>query len=140
MDLSFQFNEDFFYDQARWLAELSHAEVKTEVMTLQDGFEWKVVYCFKLYLITLRFKITEDTLLEWNHFRVCPRRHGIGRKFAEIFLEELKLTDIKRVILQPKNQEVAEFWRKMGFKPFIAKAKPSETDDNDTENWFLDLS
>lgn len=127
------FDEEFFLDQARFLAELSHLEVKTEITCLGYGTEWKAVYRFGLCYITLRFKIRacavqtvsenntsieEDysLILEWEHFRVSPRHHGIGRKFAEIFLDELKLTPVKQVILRPKNEEAARFWRAVGFK------------------------
>ncbi len=135
------FDEEFFLDQARFLAELSHTEVKTEITFLGYGTEWKVVYRFGLCYITLRFKVSVcavetipesktsvqadyDLILEWEHFRVSPRHHGIGRKFAEIFLDELKLTPVKKVVLRPKNEEVAHFWRAVGFKAF----KDSATD------------
>lgn len=127
------FDEEFFLDQARFLAELSHSEVKTDITYLGYGTEWQVVYRFGLYYITLRFKVSVresqagpeceksipadcTLLLEWEHFRVSPRHHGIGRKFADIFLEELKLTPVKQVILQPKNEAAAHFWRAVGFK------------------------
>lgn len=129
------FDEEFFLDHARFLAELSHSDVKTEITYLGYGTEWQVVYRFGLCYITLRFKVSVSEsqavpnlelnsradyalLLEWKHFRVSPRHHGIGRKFAEIFLEELRLTPVKQVILQPKNEEAARFWRAAGFKAF----------------------
>lgn len=127
------FDEEFFLDQARFLAELSHSEVKTDIVCLGYGTEWKVVYRFGLCYITLRFKVSAcpvqsvtegkasaqtnyDLILEWEHFRVSPRHHGIGRKFAEIFLDELKLTPVKQVVLQPKNEGASRFWRAVGFK------------------------
>jgi hypothetical protein len=133
------FDEEFFLDQARFLAELSHSEVKTDIVCLGYGTEWKVVYRFGLCYITLRFKVSScmaqnvsesevsaqvnyDLILEWEHFRVSPRHHGIGKKFAEIFLEELKLTPVKQVVLQPKNEEASRFWRAVGFKALDSSA------------------
>lgn len=127
------FDEEFFLDHARFLAELSHSDVKTEITYLGYGTEWQVVYRFGLFYITLRFKVSEShtvpnlesnsssdyaLLLELEHFRVSPRHQGIGRKFTEIFLEELRLTPVKQVILQPKNEEAAGFWEAAGFKAF----------------------
>jgi hypothetical protein len=142
MNLSQNFNEEFFMDQARWLAELSHSNVNTKITCLGNGSEWNVVYRFELCLITLRFRVMENGLLEWEHFRVCPRNHGIGRKFAGIFLEEIKLIGVKRVILEPKNHDVAQFWKKIGFRPltFTLEDKlPSESSPSSEEKWFIDL-
>lgn len=122
------FDDDFFLDQARWIAELSHSDVKMEIHHLDLGKEWQVVYRFRLCYITLRFKVGigdseplialgQNLLLEWEHFRVSPRHHGVGRKFAEIFLEELKLTPVNQVVLHPKNESAERFWRAVGFKP-----------------------
>lgn len=132
MDCPSELNEELFYDQAQWITELSHSEVKTDIQRLSQGQEWNVAYHFALCFITLRFRIREGGLLEWEHFRVCPKHRGIGRKFVEIFLEELKIYRIQKVILQPQNHDVADFWRKMGFQPLEEK-------DGFREWWFIDL-